>query len=92
MSYRIREHIQKTRSNPAGVSVILHPDRPFNSYGWRAPIAWSGFVDGEAVSFVQVTADVLSDSSFNWEGFPAKFTQYKSSIIELIENELGRLN
>mgnify|MGYP000727044299 CR=1 FL=1 len=42
----------------------LDSDQALNPYTWKAPIHWSGLVDGIEVKFTQIDSSALSVNSF----------------------------
>ena len=66
----------------------LDSDQALNPYTWKAPIHWSGLVDGIEVKFTQIDSSALSVNSFDWTDFPKQLDSVKSDIADAIDKAM----
>lgn len=66
----------------------LDADQDFNYSRWRAPISWSGIVDGQRVHFTQIDEAAYDITCFDWNGFPEELANSKIYIARAIDNAM----
>jgi hypothetical protein len=66
----------------------IAPDKSFIHSTWAPPIQWTGWVNNEQISFIQISRSADGRDDFDFSGFPESCERAIDYIIEAIDKAM----